>query len=122
VNHADDVLTGQRLGNALATLGERESDPARLQEAVTAFREALKEWTREKVPLDWATAQNSLGNVLVMLGERESDPARLQEAVRMTRWPSSCFSLSANRVSRPNSFASTTKTMPRWRRSTSAIC
>jgi hypothetical protein len=35
-------------------LGERESDPARLKEAVADYREALKERTREKVPLDWA--------------------------------------------------------------------
>ena len=45
-------------------LGERESGTARLEEAVAAFREALKEWTRERVPLDWAMTQNNLGNAL----------------------------------------------------------
>ena len=36
------------------TLGERESGTARLEEAVAAYRAALEEQTRERVPLDWA--------------------------------------------------------------------
>jgi hypothetical protein len=35
---------------------------ARLEEAVAAYRDALKERTRERVPLDWAGTQNNLGN------------------------------------------------------------
>ena len=31
---------------------------------MTAFREALQELTRERVPPDWAVAQNNLGNAL----------------------------------------------------------
>ena len=53
-------------------LGERESGTAQLEEAVAAYREALKEWTRERVPLEWATTQNNLGTALATLGERES--------------------------------------------------
>ena len=41
--------------------GERESGTARLEEAVAAYREALKERTRERVPLEWAMTQNNLG-------------------------------------------------------------
>ena len=37
-------------GNALETLGERESGTARLEEAVAAYREALQENTRARVP------------------------------------------------------------------------
>src|SRR5262245_39752243 len=59
------------LGIALRTLGEREGDTARLEEAVAAFRDALKERTRERVPLDWAMTQNNLGIALRTLGERE---------------------------------------------------
>jgi tetratricopeptide (TPR) repeat protein len=70
---------------ALSTLGERESGTARLEEAVAAYREALKEWTRERVPFDWATTRNSLGNALSSLGERESGTARLEEAVAAYR-------------------------------------
>ena len=75
------AATQTNLGNALATLGARESGTARLEEAVAACREALKEYTRERVPLDWAMTQNNLGNTLRRLGERESGTARLEEAV-----------------------------------------
>ena len=55
------------LGNALTTLGERESGTERLEQAVTAFTEALKEITRERVPLDWAATQNNLDNAIQIL-------------------------------------------------------
>jgi hypothetical protein len=44
-------------------------------EAVAAFREALKEYTRELM------TQNNLGVALQSLGERESGTARLEEAL-----------------------------------------
>jgi tetratricopeptide (TPR) repeat protein len=69
------------LGMALWVLGDREAGTAKLEEAVVAFREALKELPRERVPLDWATNKNNLGVVLLSLGERESGTAKLQEAV-----------------------------------------
>ena len=49
---------------ALRRSGERESGTARLEEAVAAYRAALEERTRERVPLDWARTQNNLGNAL----------------------------------------------------------
>ena len=70
---------------ALRRSGERESGTARLEEAVAAYRAALEECTRERVPLDWATTQNNLGNALQTLGERESGTARLEEAVAAYR-------------------------------------
>ena len=69
------------LGNALLALGERESGTARLEEAIAAFRAALEEATRQRVPLDWASTENNLGNALSAFGERESGTARLEEAV-----------------------------------------
>ena len=48
---------------------------------MAAYRAALEERTRERVPLDWAMTQMNLGNALVTLGERESGTARLEEAV-----------------------------------------
>ena len=77
--------TQDNLGNALITRGERESGTARLEEAVAAYREALKERTRERAPLGWAATQNNLGNALLELGRRESDTARLEEAVAACR-------------------------------------
>jgi len=73
------------LGNALSTLGSRESGTARLEEAVAAYRAALEQRTRERVPLDWARTQNNLGTALARLGERESGTARLEEAVAAYR-------------------------------------
>ncbi len=69
------------LGNALRVLGEREAGTARLEEAVAAYRAALQEYTRERVPLDWAMTQYNLGTALRVLGEREAGTARLEEAV-----------------------------------------
>ena len=69
------------LGVALATLGERESGTGKLEEAVAAYREALKERTRERVPLQWAQTEMNLGNALEALGERESGTGKLEEAV-----------------------------------------
>jgi hypothetical protein len=78
-------MTRMNLGNALRVLGGRESGTARLKEAAAAFREALQEYTRERMPLDWATTQMNLGAALGMLGERESGTARLGEAVAAFR-------------------------------------
>ena len=48
---------------------------------VAAYQEALKEHTRERVPLDWAMTQSNLGNALERLGEREAGTDRLEAAV-----------------------------------------
>ena len=81
----NEVQPATSLGNALQTLGERESGTARLEEAVVAYRDALKERTRERVPLQWAATQNNLGLALWTLGGRESGTARLEEAVAAYR-------------------------------------
>ena len=73
----DPEQPGQR---ALETWGTG-SGTARLQEALAAYREALKERTRERLPLQWAMTQNNLGNALLRLGDRESGTARPEEAV-----------------------------------------
>ena len=68
-----------------SVIGEQSCESSRLEEAVAAFREALKELTRDRVPLDWATTQNNLGNALARLGERESGTSLLEEAVAAFR-------------------------------------
>src|SRR6516164_991318 len=73
------------LGGALLRLGERESGTARLEEAVAAYRAALEENTRERVPLQWAATQMSLGTALLRLGQRESGTGTLAEAVAAYR-------------------------------------
>jgi len=81
----DWAMTKMYLGNALLTLGARESGTDRLEEAVTAYRAALLEHTRDRVALDWARTQMNLGVALWALGERESGTDRLEEAVTAYR-------------------------------------
>jgi tetratricopeptide (TPR) repeat protein len=83
VSSSDDErgIAHHNLGTALQTLGARESETSRLEEAVAAYRAALEERTRNRVPIDWAATQNNLGDALWILGERESGTARLEEAV-----------------------------------------
>ncbi|XHC13339.1 hypothetical protein ABWH98_10980 [Labrenzia sp. ac12] len=73
------------LGTALMTLGERENDTVRLEEARVAYLAALKEVTRDRAPLQWAKTQMNFGNALTAFGKRENDTARLQEAVAAFR-------------------------------------
>jgi tetratricopeptide (TPR) repeat protein len=78
----DWATTQNNLGTALATLGGRESGTARLEEAVAAYREALKERTRERVPLDWAQSFGNQGEALMYLAERAKDAAMAEAALR----------------------------------------
>ena len=73
-------MTQNNLGVTLWRLGERESGTARLEEAIKAYQAALAEYTRDRVPLQWATTQNNLSLALAMLGERTDDLAKLREA------------------------------------------
>ena len=73
------------LGNALVGLGERESGPERLKQAIEAYRVALEKLTRERAPLQWAMLQTDLGTALQTLGARESGPERLEQAVEAYR-------------------------------------
>ena len=53
-------MTQNNLGLALWRLGERESGTARLEEAVAAYRAALEEYTRERVPHHRAQTERKL--------------------------------------------------------------
>ena len=68
------------LGNALQTLGARESGTARLQEAVAAYRAALEEYTRERVPLDWAMSLGNQGVAMKSIAERTNDAVLAKKA------------------------------------------
>ncbi len=70
---------------ALQSIGEQSGDSETLRKAIAAYREALNEYTRKRVPLEWAMTQNNLGNALSILGEREKGTARLAEAVTAYR-------------------------------------
>lgn len=70
------------LAHAQQTIGEQAGDSSALLDAITTYNQILAEWTRDRVPLDWATTQNNLGTALKALGERESDTERLEQAVK----------------------------------------
>jgi hypothetical protein len=63
-------MTQNNLGNALKTPGERESGTEMLQKAVEAYREALKELTKEATPYQHKTAQKNLDLANALLAHR----------------------------------------------------
>ncbi|MCA3325491.1 MAG: tetratricopeptide repeat protein [Roseomonas sp.] len=69
------------LGGALISLGLRQTDTGLLEQAITVFRSAIEEYTRESAPENWAGTYNNLGKALSWLGEREADTAKLNEAI-----------------------------------------
>ena len=69
------------MGNALAALGRLENGTGKLEEAAVAFREALKERTRDRVPLDWARSFGNEGVALMLLAERRKDAAMAEAAL-----------------------------------------
>jgi tetratricopeptide (TPR) repeat protein len=81
----DWAMTLNNLGNALVALGEREAGSGYFEAAVAAYRDALKERTRDRVPPDWAMTQNNLGNAFLAWGEREGGAEQLEEAVAAFR-------------------------------------
>ena len=90
-------LAGARLklnlAYALATLGERQAGPERLEEAVTKARESLQVIVHDDEDLlnadetiEWKTIQlTNLGHGLRCLGERGEDAEMLREAVDTLR-------------------------------------
>ncbi len=84
----DSVTGAEALGNWLFAKagdyyerGEQKGDNTALLIAIAAYQDTLKEYTRERAPLDWAMAQNNLGVALSTFGERESGTMRLELAV-----------------------------------------
>jgi hypothetical protein len=69
------------LGYALTALGAREGGTAKLEEAVVAYREALKEWTRERAPLNWAINVGNGDVPLMLLAVRRGDVAMAETAL-----------------------------------------
>jgi len=65
--------------------GLNRGDNAALLVAIGAWRAALGELTRSRVPRDWAMTQINLGNALWTIGAREGSVTRLEEAVATYR-------------------------------------
>jgi tetratricopeptide (TPR) repeat protein len=67
------------------TRGKEKGPSGALVLAISAYRESLKELSRDRFPFEWAARQADLGVVLQDLGERESGTLNLEEAVRAFR-------------------------------------
>ena len=78
-------LLERSYADAERAIGEQRGDSEALERAIAAYQDALKEHTRERVPLDWAMIQNNLGLALFRLGERESGKDKLEAAVTAYR-------------------------------------
>jgi hypothetical protein len=79
------AATQDRLGNALLRLGERTNRGELLQQALSAYAEALKVTTRQDAPHEWAIVKNDSGNALLRIGEREPETTRIEEAMAAYR-------------------------------------
>lgn len=73
------------LGTALQELGARENDSVTLQKSIDAFRDALKECARERVPDEWARSQMHLAAAIRKLAERTGNLTRVEEAIAAYR-------------------------------------
>jgi tetratricopeptide (TPR) repeat protein len=74
----------ERQVQAFYRQGEEKGDDPALEQAIAGYRDLLEEWTRERVPLSWATTQNNLGIALQGLGERLRREELLREALQAT--------------------------------------
>lgn len=66
--------------DALKTLGERENGTKRLDQAVTAYKNARLKYTRERVPLDWAMLQGNRCYLELAFFDKLQDTDHLQRA------------------------------------------
>jgi hypothetical protein len=61
--------------------GDQKGENGALVVAVAAYRAALEERTRERVPLDWASNASDQGEALILLSERCGDIALAEQAL-----------------------------------------
>jgi hypothetical protein len=65
------ATTQNNVGNALATLGSRESGTERLEQAVAAHRNAILAWEQSAVPEGWALwAMNRVATLEALIAFR----------------------------------------------------
>ncbi|HEV2561736.1 MAG TPA: tetratricopeptide repeat protein [Rhizomicrobium sp.] len=74
-----------RLNIALLTLGRRDADMNRMEEAVLGFRSILQVLTFKQAPSEWTDCKGMLGLALCFVGERDATPHRLNEAIEVSR-------------------------------------
>src|SRR5205814_10458417 len=60
------------LSDSLLALGDETGSDWPLKEALALYREALKEYPRDRVPQDWALIKDNLGIAIGTLGKYEA--------------------------------------------------
>ncbi len=84
--HSDEIGRYlSRQADALVQQGDLFGDNGVLERAIATQHLVLEKWTRERVPLLWAGAQNDLGAALETLGVRQNSKVHLEEAVTAFR-------------------------------------
>ena len=73
------------LANALSYLGQFDTGTDKMREALAVYQEVEKEWTRERVPLDWAMVQHNLGDILLEMARRESGTESVTQSIAALR-------------------------------------
>ena len=74
-------MTQNNLGAALQKLGEREENPALFEQAIAAYENALKEWTRDRMPMAWGMTLANLGVARRTLADLTADIESAEKAV-----------------------------------------
>jgi tetratricopeptide (TPR) repeat protein len=74
-----------RLGDALLKLGERSSGTEQIADAVTAYRAALRVFTKDSDLLKWIEVQDDLCEALLLLGMHKSGKESFEEAIALYR-------------------------------------
>jgi tetratricopeptide (TPR) repeat protein len=83
----DWAITKINLASTFSRLGRLELETGtgngveRSNQAVSIYREVLKEQSESKTPQDWAMTQNNLADALIALGKHGKDANLLNEAV-----------------------------------------
>ena len=75
-------MTQNNLGTAYRTLSEVRDKEENLTKAIRAYEEALKIYTVEKYPVDYAMTQNNLGTAYRTLSEVRDKEENLTKAIR----------------------------------------
>jgi len=71
-----------RLGNCLYKLALYEDERENRKKAIKAYQEALKVYTRQRFPMDYAMTQNNLGTAYSTLAEVEAKAANCKKAIK----------------------------------------
>jgi tetratricopeptide (TPR) repeat protein len=74
-------MTQNNLGNAYRDLAAIEDRADNLRRAIAAFTEALRYYTPQNAPLDYAMTQNNLGNAYGILAAIEDRADNLRRAI-----------------------------------------